>query len=95
MEHQLSASRLRVFSLSAYVDAALAAAEYEQDDNLIVGSVSNVPGFYSQGETYEDARANLRDAIEGNVMIALQLGWDIPKIAGVEIRTEVVETDSA
>ena len=38
---------------------------------------------------------NLRDAIEGNILIALQMGWDIPQIPGVEIRTKIVANDSA
>ena len=85
---------LKSFSLADYLKAALACAEYEQDDDLIVATVPNVVGFYSQGESHEEARMNLRDAIEGNILIALQMGWEIPQIPGVEIRTEVVATDS-
>jgi len=36
--------------------------------------------------SYEEARANLQDVIEGNVMLALQLGLEIPQIEGVEIK---------
>ncbi len=87
---------LKSFSLADYLKAALACAEYEKDeDGMIVASVPNCAGFYSQGESYEEARTNLLDAIEGNVMIALQMGWEIPSIPGVEIRTEVVATDPA
>jgi predicted RNase H-like HicB family nuclease len=44
-----------------------------------------VAGFFAQGDTFEEARENLRDVIEGNVLLALQLGWDIPAIAEVAI----------
>ena len=88
--------KLTMFSMEHYLKAALACAEYEKDeDGMIVASVPNCAGFYSQGESYEEARTNLLDAIEGNVMIALQMGWEIPSIPGVEIRTEVVATDPA
>ena len=86
---------LKSFSLADYLKAALEFAEYEQDDGMIVASVPNCTGFYSEGESYEEARTNLLDAIEGNVMIALQMGWEIPSIPGVEIKTEVVSSDSA
>jgi len=43
-------------------------------------------GFYAQGDSFEKARANLQDVIEGNVLLALQLGFEIPHIEGVEIK---------
>ena len=78
---------LKSFSLADYLKAALEIAEYEQDDGMIVASVPNCAGFYSEGESYEESRTNLLDAIEGNVMIALQMGWEIPSIPGVEMPT--------
>ena len=87
---------LKSFSLVDYLKAALACAEYEQDeDGLIVASVPGAVGCYSQGESHEEARTNLLDAIEGNVLIALQMGWEIPQIQGFEIRTAVVPSDPA
>lgn len=87
---------LTTFSMSDYLKAAIARAEYERDeDGLIVASVSGTVGFYSQGGSYEEARTNLLDAIEGAVMTALQTGGEIPSIPGVEIKTEVVEAESA
>jgi hypothetical protein len=35
-------------------------------------------GFFAQGDTFKEARANLQDVIEGNVILALQLGLEIP-----------------
>ncbi len=62
-------------------------AEYEKDENgVVAASVPNISGFFSQGENFEEDRNNLRDAIEGNLLVALQLGFEIPKIASVEIR---------
>jgi len=82
-----------MFALSQYLDAALKLAEYERDeDGVIVARVPNAQGFFSQGDTFEEARENLRDAIEGNVLIALQLDFPIPVIEGVTIEEYDAET---
>lgn len=84
--HNVS-KRAKSFSLSAYIEQALKSAEYHKDENgVVVAHVPKAPGFFSQGENFEEARDNLRDAIEGNLLVALQLGFEIPKIAGVEIK---------
>ncbi len=89
-----SPRELTTFSMRDYLEAALACAEYERDeDGLIAASVPNCTGFYSQGETHEEARTNLMDAIEENLMISLQMGSEIPSIPGVDISTEVVSSD--
>jgi predicted RNase H-like HicB family nuclease len=85
--------KLRLFSLARYVEAALQRAEYQRDeDGIVVAVVPNMPGFFSQGDSFEEARDNLRDAVEGNVLIALQLGLDIPKLEEVVIEEQDVET---
>ena len=74
-------SKVRLFSLLSYVASALAQADYAPDeDGVVIAQVPGAPGFFAQGETFEEARTNLRDAIEGNVMLALQLRWAIPVI---------------
>lgn len=85
---------LKLFSLSDYLKTAIACAEYQLEDGAITASVPGVIGFYSEGDTQEEARANLLDAVEGNILIALQMGWDIPQLPGVEIKTETVSFDS-
>jgi predicted RNase H-like HicB family nuclease len=89
-------TKLRTFSLLRYVDAALAIAEYERDeDGVITAVVPNASGFFTQGDTFEEARANLRDAIEGNVLLALQLGWPIPVIPGISIEEQDAQDNTA
>lgn len=79
-------TKLRTFSLLHYVEAALALADYRRDENgVVIAQAPDAPGFFTQGETFEEARANLRDAIEGNILLALQLGLPIPTISGVSI----------
>jgi len=88
--------KVRHFVLSRYVEAALQHAEYERDENgVIIARVPNASGFFSQGDTFEEARENLRDAIEGNVVIALQLGLNIPQIEGVTIEEHDAEALAA
>lgn len=85
-------NKIRAFSLLHYIESALTYAEYERDENgMIIASVPNASGFFAQGESVEEARSNLRDVIEGNVMLALQLGFAIPMIKGVTIEEQNAE----
>lgn len=87
----LSRIKLKLFSLSGYIEAALKLAEYERDeDGGIVAVVPGASGFFAQGETHEEARANLAEVIEGHILLVLQLGWDIPLIPGVAIEEQDV-----
>jgi hypothetical protein len=46
-------------------------------------------GFFAQGDAFEEARENLRDVIEGNVLLALQLDLPIPHIPGVAVKVGI------
>ncbi len=84
---QKQSVKAKYFVLSKYVEAALRMAEYEKDENgAIVAKVPGASGFFAQGDSFEEARENLKDVIEGNVLLALQLGLEIPKVEGVEIK---------
>ena len=74
------------FSVTEYAEQALRKAEYYRDENgAVVGKVPGASGFFAQGDSFEAARSNLREVIEGNVVLALQLGLPIPEIAGVKV----------
>jgi predicted RNase H-like HicB family nuclease len=89
-------AKVRTFSLMRYVDAALTLAEYERDeDGIIVAFVPGAAGFFTQGDSFEEARINLRDAIEGNVLLALQLNLPIPEIPGITIEEQDAEAHAA
>jgi predicted RNase H-like HicB family nuclease len=88
--------KVRFFSISRYVEAALMQAEYERDENgVVIATVPGASGFLAQGDNFEEARLNLRDVIEGNVLLALQLGLAIPVISGVTIEEQDAETIAA
>ena len=71
--------KVRFFSISPYVEAALTQAEYDLDENgVVIATIPGASGFFAQGDNFEEAHLNLRDVIEGNVLLALQLGLEIP-----------------
>ncbi len=75
-----------MFSITEYADKALKKAEYDRDENgVVIARVPGASGFFAQGDDFEEARANLREVIEGNVVLALQLGLSIPTIEGVKM----------
>ena len=78
--------KVKQFSLRRYVKRALELAEYGRDENgVVVARVPGADGFYAQGESVEEARTELADVVEGNVLLALQLGFDIPKLSGIDV----------
>lgn len=82
-------SKIKMFSIAHYVQAALKQAHYEIDENqVVIACVPGASGFFSQGDTFEEARENLRDAIEGNIVLALQLGLPIPPMTDVVIEVQ-------
>ncbi len=87
--------RLQMFCLSEYIEAALAIAEYEPEDDVIIARVPGLQGAFTQGEDYEDAKEMLADAIEGNILIDLQMGWKIQPVPGSKVKIEIAEIDSA
>ena len=59
-------------------------ARYERDeDGGIIAEVPCLNGALTQGETYEEARANLIEVIEEGVIIDLQTGFPIPELPNV------------
>jgi predicted RNase H-like HicB family nuclease len=78
--------KVKQFSLRAYIDRALNLAEYAADENgVVVAKVPDADGFYAQGQTVEEARSELADVVEGNVLLALQLGLDIPRFPNLDV----------
>ena len=78
--------KVKQFSLRQYLNRALELADYERDENgVVVARVPGADGFYAQGESVEEARTELADVIEGNVLLALQLRLNIPKLSGIDV----------
>ena len=58
--------------------------EYWQDDNWYVGRLVEVPGVFSQGETLDDLKENIKDAY--SMMVESEpLDFLPPKTSRVEL----------
>ena len=65
-------------------------AVVEQDeDGAYIATCPALQGCYSQGESYEEALENLKDAIRGHIEARQKLGEPIP----LEIAVERVQVD--
>lgn len=69
--------------------------ESQDNADAKVTRVPDAPGFFAQGDSFEEARENLKDGIEGNVILSLQLGFEIPRLEGIEIEEKDVQTSSS
>jgi len=77
--------KLKYVSFREYVQEALRNATYEPDDSLgdipcIVAEAPDLPGCFTQGENFEEARQNLIEAIELWITVALRDGAGLPVI---------------
>ena len=61
------------------------------EDGLYIASVPLLQGCYTQGETYEEALENIKDAIRLHIGVRKELGEPVP----VEVGTEAVEIEVA
>jgi predicted RNase H-like HicB family nuclease len=68
--------------LTEYIQSALSKARYEiiDDDHPYYGEVPLLPGVWAQGKTLEECRQNLKDVIEGWIIVRLKKGLPIPSI---------------
>ena len=85
-------------TLREYVRQALKNATYEVDNSLgdipcVVAEVPDLPGCFTQGENYEEARENLIDAIELWITAGLRDGAEIPVINGCALAASKMQLD--
>lgn len=79
-----------------YIERALAHARYEliDDEEPYYGEIPELEGVYATGKTLEDCRANLKEVIDGWIIIRLRRGLPIPPIDKCTIE-EVVRLDQS
>ncbi|MDR3688257.1 MAG: type II toxin-antitoxin system HicB family antitoxin [Fimbriimonas sp.] len=63
-----------------------------QHEGGSTGTVPDLPGCVSQGETEAECHANIAEAIEGWIETAHRNGWPVPKPS---FRSSVVEIRAA
>ena len=79
-----------------YIEKALAHARYEliEDDEPYYGEIPGLEGVYATGKTLEECRANLKEVIDGWIIVRLRRGLPIPPIDNCTIE-EVVRLDQS
>ena len=80
---------MKELSFQNYVKEILKRAEYKKgkDADCVIAIASDLPGCFTQGDNYEDARENLIDAIELWITSSLRDGEAIPSIKGYRLIT--------
>lgn len=73
--------------LADYIAEILKNAVYEKGEQLevIVAEAPDLPGCLTQGDTFEEARENLVDAIEVWLLSGLRNGEDPPVVNGCRL----------
>ena len=74
--------------LTEYVDEALRRARYELIDDKetpYYGEVSDLPGVWACGETLEGCRQELKEVIEGWILVSVKRSLAIPRLGSAEI----------
>ncbi len=57
----------------------------EKDGKYYHGYVPSLPGCHTQGDTIEETRKNLKEAIEGILLVMKKYHQPIPEDEGIEI----------
>ncbi len=73
--------------ITEYIEAALSKARYEiiEDEEPYYGEVPGLEGVWATGKTLEECRKNLREVIDGWLIVRLRKGLQIPPIGAYKI----------
>jgi len=56
----------------------------QKDSKGFHGFVPSLPGCHTDGNSIDEVRKNIKEAVAGWIETSLDLGWDIPQDEGVE-----------
>ncbi|MEQ8192766.1 MAG: type II toxin-antitoxin system HicB family antitoxin [Candidatus Eremiobacterota bacterium] len=80
--------------LIEYIEEALKRAKYEiiDDEEPYYGEIKELKSVWATGKTLEECRDNLKNVIEGWILLSIKKGLEIPKLGQYEIkeRQEVI-----
>ncbi|MDZ7721940.1 MAG: type II toxin-antitoxin system HicB family antitoxin [candidate division KSB1 bacterium] len=73
--------------ITEYIDEALKRAHYEKinDQEPFYGEVKELKGVWASGITLEECRENLKEVIEGWILLGIKKGLSIPKLGEINI----------
>ena len=77
--------------LTEYIDEALRRARYElieDEEAPYYGEVPELPGVWASGRTLEGCRRELKEVIEGWILVSVRRSLDLPRLGSAEI-TEI------
>ena len=74
--------------VTEYIEEALKRARYAiiNDDDPYYGEIEDLKGAWATGQTLEECRINLKDVVEGWILLSIKKGLPIPKLGDIEIR---------
>ena len=75
--------------LTEYIDEALRRARYElieDKETSYYGEVPELPGVWASGRTLESCRRELKEVIEGWILVSVRRSIGLPRLGSVEIR---------
>ena len=76
--------------LTEYIQAAMRRATYEiLEDRSFYGEIPGFQGVYANAENLEDCREQLREVLEGWIVLGLRLGHPLPVIDGMSLAVEL------
>jgi predicted RNase H-like HicB family nuclease len=65
-------------------------ARYEiLDDQSFYGEIPGFQGVFANAETLEECREQLREVLEGWIVLGLRLGHPLPVVGGVSLAMEL------
>ncbi len=74
--------------LIEYIEEVLKRARYEiiEDKEPYYGEIAELKGVWATGKTLEECRNNLKEGIEGWILLSIKKGLPIPKLGDFEIK---------
>ena len=72
--------------LTQYIESAMASARFEvMEDGRHFGSIPACEGAWGEGANEAECREQLRGALEGWILLGLQMGDALPVIEGIDL----------
>ncbi len=73
--------------LTEYIEEALRRAKYEiiDDDESYYGEIGELKGVWASGKTLEECRSNLKDVVEGWILLSIKRGLPIPELGEFKV----------
>ena len=77
--------------LAEYINAAISRAVYEiLPDGTHYGEIPGFRGVYANADSREDCGVELRDVLEGWLILGLELGHPLPELPEINLAIDLV-----